>query len=193
MNPFAYLWTALCYITIGPFVGRGRRELIREDFGAFCRWIGIESNRHNFFRMLVTHPELYSVVAYRLPRRFRGVVSLGIKSAPACYLNTTRIGGGLMLLHGFSTIVAARAIGRNAIICQQVTVGYSKGAKPLIGDNCTICCGAKVLGDISIGNNVTVAAGAVVVADVPDNAVVAGNPARIIGSNTGRRSCYPLV
>lgn len=34
-----------------------------------------------------------------------------------------------------------------------------------------------ILGDITIGNNVVVAAGSVVVKDVPDNCMVAGNPA----------------
>lgn len=35
----------------------------------------------------------------------------------------------------------------------------------------------------TIGNNVTIGAGSVVVKDVPDNAVVVGNPARIIKYN----------
>ena len=37
---------------------------------------------------------------------------------------------------------------------------------------------------ITIGNNVTIGAGAVVVKDVPDNAVVVGNPARVIKYKT---------
>ena len=37
----------------------------------------------------------------------------------------------------------------------------------------------KAIG-VTIGNNVVVAAGSVVVKDVPDNVVVAGNPAKII-------------
>lgn len=47
-----------------------------------------------------------------------------------------------------------------------------KGAS--IGSNATILCG------ITIGENALVGAGAVVVKDVPNNAVVAGNPARVI-------------
>lgn len=43
-----------------------------------------------------------------------------------------------------------------------------------IGSNATILCG------ITIGKNALIGAGAVVVKDVPDNAVVAGNPAKII-------------
>jgi UDP-2-acetamido-3-amino-2,3-dideoxy-glucuronate N-acetyltransferase len=44
-----------------------------------------------------------------------------------------------------------------------------------LGANCTIVCG------ITIGRNAFVAAGAVVTKDVPDFALVAGVPARIIG------------
>lgn len=43
-----------------------------------------------------------------------------------------------------------------------------------LGANCTILPG------ITIGRNAMVGAGAVVTTDVPDNAVVVGNPARII-------------
>lgn len=43
-----------------------------------------------------------------------------------------------------------------------------------IGSNATILCG------ITIGKNALIGAGAVVVKDVPDNAVVVGNPAKIL-------------
>lgn len=49
-----------------------------------------------------------------------------------------------------------------------------------IGDNCYIGVGVSVLGPVTIGNNVTIAAGAVVIKDVPDNAVVAGVPAKVV-------------
>ena len=41
--------------------------------------------------------------------------------------------------------------------------------------------GAKVLGDITMHSGSLAAAGAVVVKDVPENAIVAGVPAKIIG------------
>ncbi len=43
-----------------------------------------------------------------------------------------------------------------------------------LGGNCVVCPG------ITVGRNAVVAAGAIVTKDVPDNVVVAGNPARII-------------
>ena len=49
-----------------------------------------------------------------------------------------------------------------------------------IGDNCLINTGVTIIGPITIGNNVTIGAGSVVTKDIPDNAVVAGVPAKII-------------
>jgi acetyltransferase-like isoleucine patch superfamily enzyme len=47
-----------------------------------------------------------------------------------------------------------------------------KGAS--IGTSCTILCG------VTIGENAIIGAGSVVTRDVPDNAIVAGNPARMM-------------
>ena len=54
-------------------------------------------------------------------------------------------------------------------------------AKPIvIEDNVWIGGGAILLPGVTIGRNAVVGAGAVVSRDVPANAVVAGNPARVI-------------
>jgi UDP-2-acetamido-3-amino-2,3-dideoxy-glucuronate N-acetyltransferase len=50
-----------------------------------------------------------------------------------------------------------------------------------IGDGASIGAGAVILPGISIGNCAMVAAGAVVTRSVPPNAVVVGNPAKIVG------------
>jgi acetyltransferase-like isoleucine patch superfamily enzyme len=44
----------------------------------------------------------------------------------------------------------------------------------------SIGSGATILSNISIGENAIVGAGSVVTKDVPKNAIVAGNPARIL-------------
>ncbi len=50
----------------------------------------------------------------------------------------------------------------------------------VIGDNVSLGANVTVIGNVHIGNNVIVGAGSVVIKDVPDNCVVAGNPAKII-------------
>jgi serine O-acetyltransferase len=92
----------------------------------------------------------------------------------------TKIAGGVVLAHPYSTILNAQSIGENFYINQLVTVGEIKGKKPIIGNNVSIHAGAIIIGGIKIGDNVNIGAGAVVVKDVPDHCTVVGNPARII-------------
>lgn len=49
-----------------------------------------------------------------------------------------------------------------------------------IGDNCLIGINSIILPGIKIGDHVVVGAGSVVTKDVPNNTIVAGNPAKII-------------
>ena len=51
-----------------------------------------------------------------------------------------------------------------------------------IGDNVMVGTDAVIMYHTKIGNNVIIAAGAVITKDVPDGSVVAGIPARIVGS-----------
>ena len=64
----------------------------------------------------------------------------------------------------------------------KIPLGYSKVGRVVIGDNVFIGADAIVLPNVKIGSDVIVGAGTVVTKDVPDNVVVAGNPARIIGN-----------
>lgn len=95
--------------------------------------------------------------------------------------STAEIGGGLIVQHGYGTIIAPRKIGKNCWVNQGVTIGYTNDDDcPTLGDNVTVYAGAKILGDVHVGNNVVVAANAVVVKDVEDNCVVGGVPAKVI-------------
>ena len=51
-----------------------------------------------------------------------------------------------------------------------------------IGDNVFVGSGVHILYDTKIGNNVIIGTCSVVTHDVPDNSVVAGVPARVIGT-----------
>lgn len=59
-----------------------------------------------------------------------------------------------------------------------------KGAS--IGSSATLLCG------VTVGENAIVGAGSVVTKDVPDNAVVAGNPARIMKQSIGGNYERPI-
>lgn len=56
-----------------------------------------------------------------------------------------------------------------------------EGGLPItVGDNVWVGGGAIILGGVSIGENAVIGAGSVVTKDVPANAVVVGNPARVV-------------
>ena len=61
---------------------------------------------------------------------------------------------------------------------QRLEVEFSKPVS--IGNDCWIGGNSIILPGIVIGNGATIGAGSVVTKNVPDNVLVAGNPARII-------------
>lgn len=69
-------------------------------------------------------------------------------------------------------------MGKDCVIFQQVTIGSNRtpGSKhwgtPIIGDNCYIGAGAKIIGNVKIGDNCRIGANAVVTKDVPSNSTV---------------------
>lgn len=96
-----------------------------------------------------------------------------------CEIGTgTELGYG-----GIAVVIHERVrIGKNVMIGPCVTLGGRSGivGVPVIGDDVFIGTGAKVLGDVRIGNRAVIGANAVVLQSVPDDAVVAGVPAKII-------------
>lgn len=90
------------------------------------------------------------------------------------------IGPGAHFEHNYATYLNAESIGKDFYCLQLVTLGNGKGGRPTIGDHVSIYTGAIIYGGIRIGNNVKIAAGSVVFNDIPDNCIVAGNPAKII-------------
>lgn len=108
--------------------------------------------------------------------------------------SSTDIGAETKFGYGGIAIVIHRkaVIGKRCMIGSCVTIGGKSGAKklPVIGDDCYIATGAKILGNVKVGNGVVVGANAVVVTDVPDNCIVAGIPAKIIKTNINSRDYF---
>ncbi|MCZ8022780.1 MAG: DapH/DapD/GlmU-related protein [Cyclobacteriaceae bacterium] len=98
---------------------------------------------------------------------------------------TTAIGYGLFLPHYGNIVVNSRAIiGNNCNISHGVTIGQTNRGKksgvPKIGDRVWIGANSVIVGGITIGNDVMIAPLCFVNFDIPDNAVVVGNPSRIV-------------
>ena len=96
------------------------------------------------------------------------------------------IGPGLVIPHPQGTVLGACRIGANATIFHQVTIGgsvadfkFDPNLRPVIGNDVTLCVGAKILGVIKLGDFCVVGANAVVLSDVPPRALAVGVPAKI--------------
>lgn len=99
----------------------------------------------------------------------------------------TTVGPELRIHHGQALVVNGLAvIGRRCTLRHSTTIGCvmlpdgSPGPSPTIGDDVDVGANAVILGGIKVNNGVKIGAGAVVVHDVPENAVVVGNPAKVI-------------
>ena len=115
-------------------------------------------------------------------------------------LPTLRIGHNTGIGHNCVFTVGKRiSIGNDCRVATNVTIFDSPGhpldpelrrmGKPVssedvrpveIGDNVWIGSGAVIFPGVTIGHNSVISAGSCVTADVPENTVVAGNPARKI-------------
>lgn len=78
--------------------------------------------------------------------------------------------GCIILCHDYSRSVLRRAYGEI----------LAEGKNTVIGNNVFLGMNSIVLAGSKIGNNVIVGAGSVVSGVIPDNVVIAGNPARIV-------------
>lgn len=136
-----------------------------------------------FLMLLVTFPEYRSLYYFRTGKQWLSFFAKGQNNL-YFHMKSEQIGKGLIIWHGYSTVLNAVRIGEDFQIWHNVTIGKKSTSelndKPIIGNNVSVCTGAVVIGEIRIGDNVVIGANATVVKDIPSDTVAIGTSANII-------------
>ena len=144
-----------------------------------CRKLIDELFQHTLGEGTVIHPPVFTILG-----------------------DTVRIGRNVTIMNGFHcmsagglTIEDGVMIALNCTVLTNTHDVYERAVitcKPVrIKRNVWIGANATILPGVTIGENAVVGAGSVVTKDVPDNAVVAGNPARLIRFLDAERLASP--
>lgn len=101
-----------------------------------------------------------------------------------------KAGPRLRLYHAHAVVVhESSVLGADCTLRHSTTLGtvdpsgVSSTDAPVLGDGVDVGCHVCILGPVRVGDRAAIGAGSVVVRDVPADAVVVGNPARVIGTN----------
>ena len=153
-----------------------QKYLVNSDFGSYNNMVKSlifgKHNRNLFYHRMGKSSYIYSWI-------LRGEPSLKIPfNCP--------IGKHAHFVHNDCCYLNAQSIGENFICYPHVVIGAKnliKNEKPIIGNDVTIGTGTVIVGNITIGNNVTISANSFICKNIPNNAVIIGNPAKIIKLN----------
>ncbi len=183
------LWATLLYLPLlRLYVKSDNRHLIDMDINRWKEESGVHASGDiaGLIRLLFFFPQFRNIFFYRLKTQ-SSILKMLCKPDQTISIATdceNIDGGAIYFEHSIATRIGANHIGYGCRFRQLSTIGVKSKERhherPWIGNNVDFGTNVTCIGNIHIGDNAVIAAGAVVVKDVPANAIVAGNPARII-------------
>lgn len=170
-----FILSGILYLLISP----QKRTIIKKDYLRWGEWQKLPISLWGF-SLLFAHIKEFRNVVYKRLGHLSVLFSWFLPRQNNLTIACEDIGSGMIIQHGYSTVICAEKIGRNFWVNQCVNIVWNGDKRCTIGDNVMVCAGAIIVGGVIIGSNVTIGAGAVVVKDIPSDCLVVGNPARII-------------
>ena len=176
----------------------GVRECLRRDVAKLTR---SRSKPGSMIGTLLTNRGLQSILLYRLShalwqRRIPLLPLLFTRIAQILYgidiAYQADLGPGIVIVHGVGLVIGSEArIEGDCCLFHGVTLG-DRGSEwvgsdrpdghPTVEPGVMFGAGAKILGPIRIGRGSVIGANAVVLKDVPPYSIMAGIPARVVGT-----------
>lgn len=158
------------------------KPLIYSDLLAMRKQLNIELNMPFQLLYFLHNNSYYRTIFYHRIGPVKSLLISWLRPGNKYFQisNTTKIDKGMFIAHPYATILNAEKIGNNFSCIHCTTLGATAKGRPTIGNNVSLGASVTIIGNVHVGNNVIIGAGSVVVKDVPDNCVLAGNPAKII-------------
>lgn len=174
-------WLYIPHLTLG-LVFSSKRSIILSDIKRMKKQIKIELRDSMALLYLLHNNAYYRTLFYHRIGPISSLLISWWRPGDKYFIisSKTVIGDGMLIAHPYATVINAESIGKNFSCINCTTLGDKHGKRPIIGNNVTLGANVTIIGDVHVGNNVVIGAGSVVVKDIPDNCIVAGNPAHVI-------------